>query len=113
VPFTPGVEWGAPALGCSFAESLKRRDEFLPLLEKWSPDYLLHKGGPPIYFENNWGLTQPEGVAKIDYLVHSPRWALGFQKIAQERGVMCYVRFPDHPTQKFADLWEFLARQGK
>jgi acetyl esterase/lipase len=111
--WVPGVEWGAPAFGCSFAESLKRRDELLPLIEKWSPENLLHKGGPAIYFENNWGLTQPEGVAKVDYLVHSPRWALGFQKIAQEHGVTCYVKYPDHPTEKFADLWEFLARQGK
>jgi hypothetical protein len=111
--WVPGVEWGAPAFGCSFAESLKRRDEFLPLIEKWSPENLLHKGDPPIYFENNWGLNQPEGVAKMDYLVHSPRWALGFQKIAQERGVMCYVKYPDHPTEKFADIWDFLARQGK
>jgi acetyl esterase/lipase len=111
--WVPGVEWGAPAFGCSFAESLKRRDELLPLIKKWSPETLLHKGGPPIYFENNWGLTQPDGVAKMDYLVHSPRWALGFQKIAQERGVMCYVKYPDHPTEKFADIWDFLARQGK
>ncbi|HBI44230.1 MAG TPA: lipase [Planctomycetales bacterium] len=111
--WVPGVEWGAQAFGCSFAESLKRRDEFLPLIEKWSPETLLHKGGPPIYFENNWGLTQPDGVGKMDYLVHSPRWALGFQKIAQERGVMCYVKYPEHPTEKFADLWDFLARQGK
>ena len=111
--WVPGVEWGAPAFGCSFAESLKRRDEFLPLIEKWSPETLLYKGGPPIYFENNWGITQPEGVAKMDYLVHSPGWALGFQKIAQERGVMCYVKYPDHPTEKFADIWDFLARQGK
>jgi acetyl esterase/lipase len=111
--WVPSVEWGAPAFGCAFAESLKRRDEFLPLIEKWSPENLLHKGGPPIYFENNWGLTQPEGVAKMDYLVHSPRWALGFQKMARERGVPCYVKYPDHPTEKFADVWDFLARQGK
>jgi len=109
----PGVEWGAPAFGCSFAESLKRRDEFLPLIEEWSPEYLLSKDDPPIYFENNWGLTQPDGVGKMDYLVHSPRWGLGFQKLAEERGVTCYVKYPEHPTEKFADIWDFLARQGK
>src|SRR5712691_2391744 len=41
--WVPGVKWGAPALGCSFEESLKRREELLPLNEKWSPDALLHK----------------------------------------------------------------------
>jgi hypothetical protein len=109
----PGVEWGAPAFGCGFAESLKRRNEFLPWIEQWSPDYLLSPDDPPIYFENNWGLTQPDDVGKTDYLVHSPRWSLGFQKIAQARGVPCFVKYPDHPTEKFTDIWDFLARQAK
>jgi hypothetical protein len=52
-------------------------------------------------------------VGKVDYLVHSPRWGLGFQKIARERGVTCYVKFPDRPSEKFVDIWDFLARQGK
>jgi hypothetical protein len=111
--WVPEVEWGAPAFGCSFKESLKRRDELLPLIEQWSPENLLNKNCPPIYFENNWGLNQPDGVTKMDYLVHSPRWALGFQKIAQERGVICYVKYPNHPSEKFADIWDFLAKQGK
>ena len=42
--WVPGVKWGAPALGCSFEESLKSRDKLLPVIEAWSPDYLLHKG---------------------------------------------------------------------
>ena len=109
----PGVEWGAPAFGCSFVESLKRRDEFRPWIERWSPENLLGADDPPIYFENNWGLTQPEGVGRMDYLVHSPRWSLGFQAIARERGVTCYVKYPGHPTERFADIWEFLARHGK
>ena len=51
------VKWGAPALGCSFEESLTRRDELLPILKKWSPDYLQHKDAAPMFFENEWGLT--------------------------------------------------------
>jgi hypothetical protein len=111
--WVPGVEWGAPAFGCAFAESLERRDEFLPLIEQWSPESLLSKDDPPIYFENNWGLTRPDGVDTMDYLVHSPRWALGFQKLAQQRGVTCHVKFPGRPTETFTDIWDFLARQGK
>lgn len=87
--WVPGVAWGAPALGCGFEESLKRRDEVLPLISKWSPDYLLHAGVPPIYFENEWGLTQPADVTKSNYDVHSPAWGLGFQKLAQAVGVTC------------------------
>ena len=43
----------------------------------------------------------------MNYLVHSPRWGLGFQKMAQDRGAVCYLRFPGHPSEKFADMWEF------
>lgn len=109
--WVPGVKWGAPALGCSFEESLKRRDELRSLIEKWSPDALLHKGAAPIYFENNWGLTQPERVPEMDYKVHSPAWALGFQKLAQQAGVVCHVKFPDHPTDRYKDLWDFLVQE--
>ncbi len=111
--WVPGVEWGAPALGCGFAESLKRRDELQPVIGKWSPDALLHKGGPPVYFENNWGLTRPDGVTEPDYKVHSPAWTLGFQKLAREAGVECYVKYPDHPSEKYADVWDFVVQQLK
>ena len=110
--WVPGVQWGVPSLGYSFDESLKRREELLPVISKWSPESLLHKGGPPVYFEYNWGLTKPDNVKKMDYLVHSPAWALGFQKMAQERGVTCYVKFPGQPSEKFNDIWEFLVHQG-
>ena len=109
--WVPGVQWGVPAWGCSFDESLKKRDELLPLISQWTPEALLNKDTPPIYFENNWGLTKPNDVNEMDYLVHSPRWGLGFQKIAHERGVTCYVKFPGHPSEKYADIWGFLLEQ--
>jgi hypothetical protein len=109
--WVPGVKWGAPALGCSFEESLKRRDELLPVIEKWSPDALLHKDAAPIYFENNWGLTQPENVTGEDYKVHSPAWALGFQALAEKAGAVCYAKFPGHPTEGYEDIWDFIGKQ--
>jgi acetyl esterase/lipase len=111
--WVPGVEWGAPALGCSFQESLKRHEELLPVLKKWSPDYLLHKGQPPLYFENEWGLTQPEKITEANYKVHSPAWAVGFQKLADKAGVVCHVKFPDHPTEKYQDIWDFIVKELK
>jgi acetyl esterase/lipase len=108
--WVPGVEWGAPALGCGFAESLRRREELLPIIARWSPDSLLHKDAAPIFFENNWGLTRPDGVQENDYRVHSPAWALGFQKLAREQGVTCHVKFPGHPSEKFEDMWDFLLK---
>jgi hypothetical protein len=109
--WVPGVKWGAPALGCSFEESLKRRDELLPYIKAWSPENLLQKNSAPIYFENNWGLTQPESVTEMDYKVHSPAWGLGFQKLAQEAGVVCHVKYPGHPTDRYQDTWDFLVQE--
>ena len=107
-----GVKWGAPALGCSFEESLKRRDELLPVLKKWSPDYLLHKDAAPMFFENEWGRAKPDDITQNNYDVHSPAWALGFQKLALAAGAECHVRFPDHPADDPAkDIWDFVARR--
>jgi acetyl esterase/lipase len=111
--WVPGVEWGAPALGCSFKESSKRREELLPIITKYSPDALLRRGTPPLYFENNWGLTRPESVTENDYKVHSPAWGLGFQKLAEAAGVVCYVKYPEHPSKKYQDIWDFVVRELK
>ncbi len=107
----PGIVWGAPAFGCSFEESLKRRNEFLPVIAQWSPDALLNKETPPIYFYNNWGLTPPDKVTPADYRVHSPLLALGFQKVAQARGVTCFVEYPGHPAVDYKDMWDFVVRE--
>ncbi|WP_020470138.1 alpha/beta hydrolase [Zavarzinella formosa] len=109
--WVPGVKWGAPALGYSFEESLKRREELKPVLEKWSPENLLHKGSSPVYFENNWGLTQPATVTEMDYKVHSPAWGLGFQKLASQAGATCHVKYPDHPTDGYKDIWDFIVKE--
>ncbi len=110
--WVPGVKWGAPALGVSFEESLKRRDELLPILKKWSPDYLLHKDAAPMFFENEWGQTKPDDITQANYDVHCPRWALGFQKLALAAGAKCYVKFPGHPADEAGkDIWDFVVKQ--
>ena len=101
----------APALGCSFEESLKKRDELLPVIKKWSPDWLLHHGAAPIYFENECGLTKPDNIEETNYKVHSPAWGLGFKKLAEQAGVICYNKFPGHPTDGYADTWDFIAKE--
>jgi acetyl esterase/lipase len=109
--WVPGVEWGAPALGCSFKESLKRREELLPVISMWSPDALLHPGTPPLYFENNWDLKKPANVSEMDYKVHSPAWALGFQQLAQRANVVCYVQYPGYNSGKYENIWDFLVKK--
>jgi dienelactone hydrolase len=107
----PGDAWGAPSLGCSFAESLKNRDQLLPLINQWSPDALLTRDAPPIYIQYDWGLTKPDDITEDNYRIHSPLLALGFQKLAQERGATCYVKFPGHDSEKYKDMWDFLVQQ--
>ncbi len=98
---------GCAALGCSFAESLKRREELLPIIAQWSPDHLLHHGTPPIYFQNEWGLTKPEEIAEMNYKVHSPAWAVGFRRLAEAADVECYTKYLGHPSDEYDDMWDF------
>ena len=59
--WVPGVKWVRTSLGCKFEESLARREELLPLIKQWSPDWLVHAGAPPIYFENERGPDEARG----------------------------------------------------
>jgi len=111
--WVPGVKWGAPALGGSFEDSLARREELLPVIRKWSPDALLNPGAAPIYFENEWGLKKPDDIEEGNYKVHSPAWAVGFQKLAEKVGATVNVKYPGHPTEKFKDIWNFIAQELK
>ncbi len=113
--WVPGVRWGAPALGCSFAQSLRQRQALLPVIKQWSPDWLLHRGDPPIYFQYDYPLDVKQMNQRslkkygyMDFLVHNPRWGLGFQKLARQRGVTCYLKFPHHRSAKYRDMWAFL-----
>ena len=108
--WVPGVEWGAPAFGCSFAESLKRREELLPIINEWSPDALLSRDTPPIYFEYDYSLHgKPDKVPEMGYKVHSPAWAIGFQKLARERGNhQVYVKCPEVEVEQYPSMWDFL-----
>ncbi|HEY5314808.1 MAG TPA: hypothetical protein VIK18_19900 [Pirellulales bacterium] len=109
--WVPGVKWGAPALGYNFEESLKRRDDLLPKIQAWSPDALVSKDAAPMYFENEWGLTKPDDIKVENYDVHSPRWGVGFQKLAQARGATCYLKYLGHPSEKYSDIWDFLVKE--
>ena len=109
--WVPGVQWGAPALGVSFPDSLKRRDELLPTIKQWSPDWLVNKNSAPIYFENEWGQTKPDDITQPNYDTHCPRWSVGFQKIAQSRGATCYAKYPGNPTEGYADIWDFVRKE--
>ena len=45
------------------------------------------------------------------YKVHAPMWGLGFQKLARQAGVVCHVKFPDHSTDGYNDIWDFIVKE--
>ena len=65
----------------------------------------------PIYFENEWGLTQPKVFTEGNYKVHSPAWALGFQKLTKEAGAVCHLKFPDHPKDGYRGIRNFIVQE--
>lgn len=109
--WVPEVQWGFKVWGCTFAEALTRREELLPKIKQWSPDWLVSKDSPPIYLQFSFGLTKPADVKEEPYFIHSPKWGLGFQKVAREQGAICYLKFPEHPSEKYTDLWDFMVAQ--
>ena len=111
--WVPGVKWGAPAFGCSFEESLARREELLPLIKQWSPEKLLNKDSAPICFGNEWGLAQPENVTEGNYKTHSPAWGVGFKKESEKFWVRCCNIYPGHPEPGYNDFWDFLIKELK
>jgi acetyl esterase/lipase len=109
--WNPGVEWGAPAWGCSVPESIRRYHELYPVISKWSPEYFVGKNTPPIFIENEWGLTRPENIAEANYRTHSPLWGIGLKKYVEARGVTCYQKYPGLKPEKYKDIWDFLVRR--
>jgi len=110
--WVPDVKWGAPAFGLSFDESLRRRDELVPIIMKYSPENLVHKGSAAIYFENEWGLKPAGGaITHENYMVHSPAWGIGFKALADKAGAKCFNKYPGHPTDGYDDIWDFILKQ--
>ena len=109
--WVPEVNWGFNVWGCTFEEALARREELLPKIKRWSPDWLAGKKSPPIYLSYSSGLIRPDSAKEQPYYIHSPKFGLGFQAVARKNGATCYVNFPGHPSEEYSNVWEFLISQ--
>ena len=111
--WNPGVEWGAPAWGGTVADTLKRYDELHPVISKWSPEYFVTKETPPMFIENEWGLTKPDDpkITQANYQTHSPLWGIGLKKYVEKFGVICYQKYLGHPSEKYQDIWDFMVKR--
>ena len=108
----PGVEWGVPAWGCSFAESLKKREGVVAADFAVVAGGLAEQGRAADLFRVQLGADEARR-RREKWIIWSILRAggLGFQKLAQERGATCYLKFPGHPSEKYADIWDFLVQQ--
>jgi acetyl esterase/lipase len=107
--WVPRTTWGCSIFNYQpdeFEKLLAERDKWMPFITKYSPDYLLTSGAPPIFFSFTQPVPPPN--CPVGTLVHCPLWAIGYQKLAQSKGVTCYLQYPGHPPEKFKDATEFL-----
>jgi len=94
-----------------FEQFLAHREKLLPQISKYSPDFLLTKAAPPIYFSYGHGMPASDSAPSTAALLHSPLWGVGFQKLAQARGVECYLQYPGHPAEKYGSISAFTLHQ--
>jgi len=96
-----------------FNKFLADREKWLPEIQKYSPDWLLTKDAPPIYFVFGLPLPAPNTTPwpHSDALVHCPLWGVGFQKLAKEKGATCYLQYPGHPAEKYHGGADFILQQ--
>ena len=84
-------EYGAHAFGLKWDDFLARRDELLPLIEKYSPAALARKiepaFAPEILMEYYPGSYPAEGKRTVKDPVHSAQFGIGFEKICRARGI--------------------------
>jgi hypothetical protein len=100
--------FGLPNNAAGFADFLKRREEFAPLLPKLSPAALLSPDDPPVFLFYGRGLTPVEPLTP--YYTHSPKFGLGFKVEADRVGVACTVSYADMPDRPRESTTAFLIK---
>lgn len=92
-----------------FNQFLADRAKYLDEIKKYSPEYLITKDTPPLYFAFGQKLPAPDTKPwpHSDELVHCPLWGVAFQKVAQQAGVPCYLQYPGHPPEKYKGEGDF------
>jgi acetyl esterase/lipase len=108
----PKMTYGGHAFGVpNFEDFLRRRDEFAAWYPKLSPASLVSADDPPVFLSYGQSLDNPNGPGGY---THSPRFGLGFQEVARQRGAVCYLQFPGHPAEGIeGDVIDFLIREVK
>jgi acetyl esterase/lipase len=118
--WNPSVSWGYWAFEpdgkkhdskADFERWLAHRERWLPLIQKYSPEFLITKDTPPIYMVFGQPPPAPDAKTMPLGMVHSALWGIGFQKVAQAHGVECYLQYPGHPAGKYDGITHFVLHQ--
>ncbi len=98
----PELAYGGHAFGLNerdFELFLEKREEFTKYFPSLSPAALLSSDDPPVFLEYS---RSPDQANKDHmYYVHSPGFGLGFQKLARQKGVTCYLSVKGYPPEAF------------
>ena len=95
-----GLCYGGHAFGlleADFDTFLARRKDFKPYFKELSPAALVNRNSPPIYLSYDKRLDRSD--ATHEYCIHSPFFGVGFQRLAQRKGAICYLSYPGFTPQ--------------
>jgi len=97
----------AGKFGMDFRAFLARRNELLPLIEKFSPHALVSPGDPPVYL---FYRHAPAPGQAVDDPTHSANFGVKLAERCRELGVPCEVVHPETVNPVHADVTTFLIR---
>jgi len=116
VEWTPNSRYGGHAFGLMdpndrktrdtrFAEFLQKRDELLPLIQKYSPYALVSKDDPGVYLYYN---NAPALGQTVKDPTHTANYGVKLQEHCKSLGVACELVYPTAPDVKHASIDAYL-----
>lgn len=102
----PNINYGGHAFedGLKFSDFLTRREEFLPLINEYSPYALLTADDPATYL--HYG-SAPTGELEKDP-THSTTFGIKLLAHCQEVGVDCDLTYTGIPNRKYKNITQYL-----
>lgn len=105
----PELKYGGHAFGMNekdFEGFLAKRSKFEKYFPNMSPAELISSDDPAIFM--NYKFSPNEKKKGGNFYVHSPNFGTEFKKLADSKGVECYVQHPDHDVHEYVDQYDFV-----
>jgi acetyl esterase/lipase len=106
IDWVPNIKYGGHAFesGLKFPDFLKRREEFMPLINEYSPYALLTADDPATYL--HYG-NPPTGELEKDP-THSTTFGIKLFERCNEVGVKCDLTYTGIPGRKYKNTTQYL-----